>query len=185
MDTTLNYLNKKYVFKNSVWYDADTYLQPPAHIAAKLNTLIRGQHTETDQTLMNAETCIRDARQARMGHDLARAQRLFKRALELKPGDIAIITALASLYREQSQPHQALLVTEDYKNYPSIDLLSTRAAAHCDMKNFADAKRTITLAINLGRSDSALFVVRRILSAHPEWTSEFKDLGSLANNELE
>ena len=65
---------------------------------------------------------------------------------------------------------EALSVTDAFSRSFSAPLLTTRAASHCDLDQWADALRTVrrALAASSSRHDGAFAVYNRIRANAPE-----------------
>ena len=77
-------------------------------------------------------------------------------------------TRLSSVLRDQGQFEEAVRTTEPFLARPSGALLTTRAAALCDLQRWEQARETLRRAIAIERSPEALAVLARIRAARPD-----------------
>jgi len=86
------------------------------------------------------------------------------------PEDPAALSVLCSSLRKLGKPEEALERTKDYK-YHNAALLTSRAAAMCDLGLWKEAKHEVCIALAISKDDSekaeVFNVVKRIKDAAP------------------
>ena len=108
-----------------------------------------------------------------MPANIAALEELLSRAQSLEPGNLAAghlaaLAVLSSVYRASGYPAKALAATEADRDANHPALLTTRAAALCDLGRWEEAKRTVGHSLAIESSDEAFSVARRIKAARPD-----------------
>lgn len=103
---------------------------------------------------------------------LTLGEKVIRRMIEINADKgLPELARLSSVLRELGEPKEALRATDGYhdKRYPLI--LTSRAAAYCDLKQYEEAKEEISLAFDCCRNrndkNHARNVIRRIKSEGP------------------
>jgi predicted Zn-dependent protease len=122
---------------------------------------------EEDQIDDVAELIIR-AREARENEDYKRAVKLAQRIIKLEPHNHAGVVMLCATYRAMEKPTTALRETERFLPTNNPALLTSRAAAYCDIGHGPEALRTIKQALAKGGGAQAWAVYGRIEAEFPE-----------------
>jgi hypothetical protein len=192
----VNLDGRTYVWDGRAWCDAETYLTPPDSVLSKLNRCLpyrpkrqRMRPSRSRRTPMGAPATSRrvartrgkpgprdervvrllaQARRARRKGDLRRADAIVREALECSPGNLAALAMLCSVLRARRRPAQALKETDPYRTEADAPLLTSRAAAYCDLGRWGSAKREIARALAMNDSEQAMSVMRRIKAARPD-----------------
>lgn len=123
-----------------------------------------------DAAITDPDKLVDKARQTLEAGQTGRALRLVKRAFKTRPDDPGIAAVLSSVLRKMGHPNQALEVTDRFKGSRYQPVLTSRAAALCDLERWDEALRQIrqVTAIGQGRgSAEALNVRSRIKAAVP------------------
>jgi predicted Zn-dependent protease len=167
-NTRISYEGKDYIWTGTDWCDAETFLTPPLVIVRKLNRLLEQELRSEDTAISDTSILIRRASAARDALQYDRAEALTRRALELSPGNCAALAVLCSVLRAQGRPQQALDETEVFRQEPHPPLLTSRAAAFCDLKRWKEAKQEIGRALAIEKSEEAFNVVHRIKAERPD-----------------
>lgn len=159
-----------YVWNGAGWYDKRTFLAPPANITQQLNRLLEEQLAAADDRIWNPVRLVIEATKAKNAEQYQRSVRLARRALHVDPENEAAATVLSSALRAMGRADEALDVTNGFPNSSSPLLLTTRAAAQCDLGRWPDALRTVRRAlVTSSRRDEAPFtVLHRIRGSAPE-----------------
>ena len=66
------------------------------------------------------------------------------------------------------RPEEALIATERARATGYLPLLTSRAAALCDLESWEDAKAELSRVLAVGKSPEAFAVVRRIKASRPD-----------------
>ncbi|MFQ5614748.1 MAG: hypothetical protein ACE5H9_21720 [Anaerolineae bacterium] len=164
----LEFEGKSYIWTGKVWYEARTYAIPPDRTVRHLNRLLEPKLARDDATTTDVNALLRQASDAREMLDYARAEKLARRALNLSPGHPGALAVLCSTLRAKGAPRQALNETQAFRNLDYVPLITSRAAALCDLGRWAEAKREIGRALALGEDAAVFSVVQRIKAARPE-----------------
>ena len=159
---------QEYIWIDSEWFDARTYISPPQVIVRQLNALIERELASEDALISNAAVLIARASAARDAEQYHRAETLVRRALFLAPDNCAAAAVLCSILRATSRPQQALRETAKFKSDHHPALLTSRAAAFCDLHKWEEAKREVGQALAIATSEEAFQVVHRIKAARPD-----------------
>jgi len=162
------YQGKDYIWTGAEWYEAGAHLTPPAGIIHDLNALIEDDQSAEDSLLNRVPQLLAAACQARDAGQYRRAEELLRRAQFMEPGNLAVLAVLSSVYRASGHPAQAVAATDAYRDANDPVLLTTRAAALCDLGRWEEAKRTVGHSLAIESSDEAFSVVHRIKAARPD-----------------
>jgi tetratricopeptide (TPR) repeat protein len=164
-----------YVWNGSLWYDSKTFLQPPDLIITKLNEIRdikwRRQDALSDVLSLITEDSFSLVKKASIlieKKQYARAETLARRVLGAYPGNSGALAVLCSALRHRGRPQQALDDTDRYKHKQFHELLTSRAAALCDLRRWEEAKKEIGRALAIGQSQEAFNVSNRIKSKRPD-----------------
>lgn len=152
--------NKNYRWNGKAWLDQD-YLQVPEKLANELSARFLDDLLDPAQPdWMDMVVHLR-----RAGEDLANQSTLHlvaracRARLAASPDELPTIALLSSALRHLGQPDQAEEVTRAYVN-PAV--LTSRAAALCDLSRWEEAEKTVQLALRCGGGAHALQVRGRI-----------------------
>lgn len=156
---------KAYVWTGTRWLGKRDRLTPPLSATSRLNKLIKGKLEHEDAAVTSPEELLEMAQAAREVGQLDRAIRLLQRAAAARPEHSGTVAVFSSTLRQDGRPGEALDIIEQLlpSGYPP--LLTSRAAALCDLKRWEEAQRQINqvIAICGGRADAeALNVLSRI-----------------------
>lgn len=159
---------KKYVWTGLEWFEARSFLSPPQTIARRLNALLETELEREDLETSDIHVLLNSASTARDAMQLQRAERLARRVLNLFPGHYGALAILCSTLRASRHPRQALDETYAYRKTNYAPLLTSRAAAYCDLKCWEAAKKVIEHALSFQTNEEARSVVKRIKAARPD-----------------
>ncbi len=159
---------KEYIWTGKEWCDAHSFLIPPQLIVGRLNEILEQELRNEDMAIRDVQVLVQRASILRDAQQFGRAERLIRNALQLFPGNYAAVAVLSSILRAHGLPQEALDQTEAYKHESNAPLLTSRAAALCDLKRWEDAKREVGRALAIKQSEEAFGVVRRIKSERPD-----------------
>lgn len=170
-NTTITLNGKDYVWDGRRWYGARDYLEPPESIICKLNMLMEPYFAAQDEAITKPQEMISLAKQTREAGQLERALRLARRAFQACPNDPGTAAVLSGILRKAQRPEEALEVGDRFRDSSYKPILTSRAAALCDLERWDEALRQIrqVFAIGGGRGDEESFLVwNRIIAAAPE-----------------
>jgi len=159
---------KTYTWSGTEWCEDRTFLIPPEVVVRKLNALLTKQMELEDLQSSDVQDLLNGATQARDALQYERAERLAHRCLQVSPGHVGALAILCSTLRASGQPRRALLETSPFRKASYAPLLTSRAAAYCDLKQWDEAKREIGRALAIHTSEEAFSVVSRIRAARPD-----------------
>lgn len=165
---TIELDGKSYTWNGSAWYEATTFLSPPSAIIAKLNNRLPDALEEEDENVADVHLLIKRAVNARDWLQYSRSEKLARRILQLEPSNQPALAILCAALRARGFPQKALTETDDYKNLPYPVLLTSRAAALCDLGRWEEAKKTVGRSLAINKSEEAYSVVNRIKSEKPD-----------------
>jgi ribonuclease HI len=167
-DVRIELDGENYVWTGSDWYEAETFLQPPEVVIRRLNRLLSKELAQEDANTSDVCTLLERASKAREALQHERAERLARQCLKLDPNNHAALAVLCAVLRARGLPQKALGETNNYRDTDNVPLLTSRAAALCDLKRWEEAKRTIGRALAIEKSEEAFNVVHRIKAARPD-----------------
>jgi tetratricopeptide (TPR) repeat protein len=159
----------RYTWDGNSWFETKSFLRPPTGIVSKLNALVRDSLASDDATITDANLLMDRARQARESQQFERAVALLRRVLVIRPDSESALAILCSVLRAQGVPDRALAETDlfGHSNYPP--LITSRAAAMCDLGRWEQAKKLIGRVLAMpGDHGEAFSVVHRIKVARPD-----------------
>ena len=159
---------REYEWNGRQWFDVKSGEIPPVSVAVTLNGRIAETLAASDAAITNFGELLDRARGAREAKQWRRAEHLARQALVLRPGDPGALASLCAALRALSRPEIALAESAKPSGKPTAALLTTRAAAMCDLGMWPEAKREVGRALAMGTSGEAYNVVHRIKSARPE-----------------
>ena len=161
-------LNREtYTWDGKGWCD-EYYVTPPKVIVQQLNDLLAAQLRADDSAITDKYELLNRARFARENGQYVRAIRLARRALQIEPGDCAAAAVLCATLRARGRSREALRETKMFVKAANPALLTSRAAAYCDLRMWEEAKKEIARSLAMEKSDMAFAVVQRIKAARPE-----------------
>ncbi len=168
MTHTIPLNGRTYTWNGKGWIDAKTFTKPPQVVILELNRLLSGRLSQEDDAIEDPTLILERARMARDSGQWARAQALVTRMLALRPGDPGSLAILCSALRAQGTPELAIEKTDPFKGSSYPPLLTSRAAALCDLGQWEGAKKVIGRVLaQPGQHAEAWAVVNRIKSASP------------------
>jgi len=159
---------KRYVWTGGGWYEAETFLKPPQVVVRRLNELVTKELEQEDADISDVFILLARARTAREAQQYHRAERLARQCLRLDPHNQAALAVLCAVLRARGQPQRALDETEAYSGTTHPPLLTSRAAALCDLNRWEEAKTTIGRALAIGESEEAFNVMHRVKANRPD-----------------
>ena len=160
---------RKYILSPSGFYDARTFLKPPEVIHQYLKATYVQELWLIVQNEQDVPGLLRYSRLAKdLGYfDLA--DKITERALSAEPKNQYAIARLSSILRAKGQPQKALAVIARLpEGIHDHQILTSKAAALCDLKRLPEADRIIRRALGMlkGRpkieATEAFSVFRRI-----------------------
>ena len=165
---TVELEGKSYMWNGSAWDEATTFLSPPSMIIAKLNNRLSDVIEEEDENIVDIHLLIKRAVNARNWLQYSRSEKLARRILKLEPSNQPALAILCATLRARGYAQKALDETDDYKNLSYPVLLTSRAAALCDLGRWEEAKKTVGRSLAISQSGEAYSVVNRIKAARPD-----------------
>ena len=136
---TVELEGKIYMWNGSAWHETTTFLSPPKMIIVKLNNRLSDVLEEEDENITDIHLLIKRAINARDWSQYSRSEKLARRILKLKPSNQPALAILCATLRAGGFPQKALDTTNDYKSLPYPALLTSRAAALCDLGKWEEA----------------------------------------------
>lgn len=164
----VNYEGRDYIWDGHRWCDAKTYIIPPENVVQKLNFQIREHREAEDNVISEFQPLLDAAKEAHMYNELPRAENFVRRALKLRPGDRGALAVLCSILRARNSPEQAILEVEPFLVMWYEPLLTTYAAALCDLERWEEAKQVIERGVGFSTSYQMQQVIQRIKNARPD-----------------
>ena len=165
---TVELEGKSYMWNGSAWYETTTNLSPPTGIIAKLNGRASDALEKADENITDIRLLIKRAVDARDWSQYHRSEKLARRILKLEPSNKPALAILCATLRARGYTQKALDETDAYKSLPHPALLTSRAAALCDLHRWEEAKKTVGRSLAISPSEEAYMVVQRIKAARPD-----------------
>ncbi|MDQ1318318.1 MAG: Ribonuclease, partial [Candidatus Poribacteria bacterium] len=157
-----------YILAGDTWYDKVNFLKPPESLINKLNTLLITT-LKRDDNVQNIDLLLKCAREARDSKQYEQSIKFARRVVSISPDHLGALAILCSCLRAIGYAQQALDETEAFsgKSYPP--LITSRAAALCDLERWEEAKKVIGRVLVMSKgNDMAFSIVHRIKSARPD-----------------
>ena len=163
----LSYGPKRYQWAGDGWVDLSTLRLATPSVQLELNRLADSVRECCDAKSPSLQSLIDDACLAREAGRLRRAEALAVSALRMRPGHERALAVLCSVYRRMGRPESALALAEAVQTNHR-PLLTTHAAALCDLQRWVEAKRVILRVFRIGGTGEAFAVMHRIKGARPD-----------------
>lgn len=164
---TLEIGGNRYVWEVDGWYEYPGFVKAPETVTDKLNELSELSFLEEDLLIESVGELLHRSRVAREARQFKRSEKIAYRILELSPGNEMALAVLCASLRVQGRPREALEQTTVPGGCKLASLLTSRAAAYCDVEEWEKAKIEIARSLAIEESDHAFAVVLRIKSARP------------------
>ena len=143
------YESQDYIYDGRRWFNAKTHIEPPITVVRALELRIREQRGSDDAAIRDFQPLLDAAQAARNNEELSRAEDFVRRALKLIPGSLpgshGALTILCAVLRARKRPEQAVAEIEPFLVPWYEPLLTTYAAALCDLERWEDAKRVLEM----------------------------------------
>ncbi len=151
--------NKTYIWDETRFYDTsgeEPRLETRGTLNLKLDEAFKGQTTFSADERLHFINSLRTAAQ----YDLAEQHIWEVMAKDPERSDTR--STLCSILRAKGEPQRALDETAKFTAKGNPPLLTSRAAAMCDLGRWEDAKKEVGRALAIQDSPEAFEVVRRI-----------------------
>ncbi len=158
---------EKYTWNGRYWIDSSN-LMPPTSILSKLDACIKDDLQKEEASISDEKELLARTHAALERKQYDRAEQLIRRVLENNPFNLNAISVLCRILRVKGQPEKAIEETEPFKNSKNNALLTSRAAAFCDLEKWEDAKKQIGQVLSRRGSEEAFMVVKRIKKNRPD-----------------
>lgn len=166
---TVTFDGNQYTWNGKRWFNKNTYLEPPTVISSKLNTMIAKQIKTQGEKITDVDELLRKTKKAQYQGDIPRALKLARQAYNQEPQHRETVATLCSVLRTANKSREAVAVANNFRSSNYSPILTSRAAALCDLNRWDDALRQIrqVFAMRLksrksGKSEEALAVYGRI-----------------------
>lgn len=160
------YQGKVYVHNGHTWYEKRCFHIPPKEIQAHLNQQLTQLQQEIPKDKSPAQL-LDFARAASEKGQVSYAKRILEEVLSENPNDVAALCLLSSLLRLMERPQEALRLTEgDIET--TQELLLERASVLVDLHRFQEAERAILRSLEMGQSELAYALLRRLATTHAQ-----------------
>ena len=171
-EITVTHEGKKYTWNGKCWYGSD-FIKPTTVIIAELNNLAKNEFAAYDASISDSDELLDVARRLREGGQYSRALKLAQRALKINPNNDRVAVIVCSILRLMNRSDEALKLADTFVRRGStyLPLLTSRAAALCDLNRWSEALRQIrqVLAKSHGKHvGEAQLVWSRIKSYAPK-----------------
>jgi len=164
----VQYNGKSYRWTGKIWQDSSNFTSPPTNIVRRLNFLL-AQEIQTDiASITSLEILLTEADNSFDTNLDDLALLYIRQALKQNPTHLGARAKLSKVLRNKGQPQQALHETDAFKRESYAPLITSRAAALCDLHRWEEAKREIARVLAMGGSEAAWSVYYRIKAACPD-----------------
>ncbi len=157
---------RTFTYDGKNWFDAVTFQVPPVTVRIKLDSLLA--QSEDPEQIHDPKVLEVRARHWKVANNLPKAVRYIERARDLSPGNLTVATQFCAILREVGDPTRALAETDSLSDNKHPALMTSRAAAFCDLERWEEAKHLIARVLAMGGSDEAMSVMSRIKSVRPD-----------------
>lgn len=144
--TTIPLNGERYIWTGSAWFDSH-FIKPPTTIIKQLNALLESQLATDDCCIDDLFELTHRARVARETKQYARAEALARRILTIEPRHHAAAAVLCASLRARGLAREAIEQTERFLPTSNAALLTSRAAAFCDLHRWPEAKASVSGAL--------------------------------------
>lgn len=131
------------------------FLSPPWEVLREIHPLLEEALRELDDALTDPHELTMAASWARQHKHYARALRLARRALELRPTHASAAAVLSATLRALGRAREAVEVTETFVESKNGAVLTTRAAALLDLGLPKNVRQLLNRAYAFGKSSGA------------------------------
>lgn len=159
----------QYCWNGKRWFNKITYLEPPTAISSKLTSMITKQITAQDEKIADVDALLRKAKKAHYRGEIPKALMLARKAYHQRPQHRGTVVTLCSVLRTANKSREAVDVTSSFRSSHDSPILTSRAAALCDLNRWDDALKQIRQVFAMRRksrtssgTEEALAVYRRI-----------------------
>jgi tetratricopeptide (TPR) repeat protein len=143
---------QRYVLAESGFYNARTFLKAPETVQQHLKSAYVRQLQQASENDRNPTFLLNYSGIAKNLGYLDLALKFVQRVLEFEPRNVFAVAKASSMLRKKGQPQKALAVTNRIpENQQGHVLLTTRAAALCDLGRYHEAMTVIRRALALLR----------------------------------
>jgi hypothetical protein len=171
---TLECEGKRYTWDGQRWYGVDDYTVPPNSVLHKLHALLAPALVVEDDAITDPNELLSCAKRAQTSGDLPRARRLAERVYRSQLNHRGAAAVLCSVLRDSGRPEEALAIADRFSRSSYPPILTSRAAALCDLGRWQEALQQIRQVLAIGMksrgegSSEALAVHGRIKASAPE-----------------
>lgn len=165
---------RTFSWTGKTWVDVETFTNPPAVTINQLNAILLSRLKEEDEKIADIDQLISRAKDAKTQTQYGRAEGLARRALQISPGNLWAVTVLCSCLRALGRPEEVLRESAPYKKEIFPPMITTRAAALCDLERWEEAKIEISRVFSIQRKHELWQypepsrVLKRIKAARPD-----------------
>jgi tetratricopeptide (TPR) repeat protein len=139
-----------YLLSAGGFYDARTFLKPPKALQQHLKAVYTRELEHTVEKVTNPASLLKYSGIAKNLDYLDLALSIVTRVLVLEPQNGFAIARASSILRAKGQPEKALDVTNQLpESKQGHAVLTTRAAALCDLGRWPEALRVVRRALAL------------------------------------
>ncbi len=167
-EKTVTLAGKVYTWTKSGWVEAKSRLTVDLGTARKLDRLSFQEFGQASAQVNDPHILLKQAADARMHNQFIRAEQLIRRVINLQSSHSGAYAMLCSILRDRGLPQKALDETEAVRRSSYPPLLTSRAAAYCDLDQWEDAAKEIAVVLAMGGSNEAWKVVERIKKEKPD-----------------
>ena len=165
---TIQLGGRSYTWDGERWFDTDDCTIPPQTVTVRLDAVLVEKLCAEDEGITDRQELMRRAREARKQTQYKRAERIARRLFEQEPDSTAVAAILCSILRESGRASQAVALADQFAAADNPALLTSRAAALCDLDRWEEALQQIRQVLARGKSVEADAVYNRIKRYAPK-----------------
>jgi hypothetical protein len=165
---TAQHNGRSYTYDGERWFGLDDYTTPPQSITIHLDAVLVQMLCEEDDRITDRKELMRRARDARKQTQYKRAERIAQRLLAQEPNSTAVAAILCSILRESGRASEAVVLADQFASEECVPIMTSRAAALCDLERWGEALQEIRQVLQLRKSAEATAVENRIKRYAPK-----------------
>lgn len=158
----------KYEYTAYGWVEVETGIQASILITLQLTRLAAAHIRQEQAAPIDIDQTLQAASNAQANHELLKAERFIRQVLKQDNLHLGAYAMLCAVLRDRKCPQQALEEAAGVAVASYPPLLTSRAAALCDLERWEEAKHEIARVLAMGGSEEAFKVMRRIKQARPD-----------------
>ncbi|NOK60942.1 MAG: hypothetical protein GFH27_549289n76 [Chloroflexi bacterium AL-W] len=167
-EKTVEFNGKKYILTRVGWVDTNTHLRVDVSTSRKLYKAAARAEGSYRNAILNPANLLDQARRDREDKRLFQAEQLVRQVLSLDSNYVGAQALLCGILRDRGLPQAALDATVHARRLSDHALLTSRAAAYCDLRCWDEAVLELKPVLAAGGDSESFRIVWRIKDECPE-----------------